>query len=74
MAHIYLVVFRFPNLFTESVKGKRAAVYKTSEKDAKHMHVIQQKMELKNNDKLAIFKAIWPQDHEVIFRLKSVKL
>lgn len=61
MALIYLVVFRFPNLFTESVRGKRAAVYKTSEKDTKHE--IQQKMEIKNNDKFAIFKTIWPQDH-----------
>lgn len=61
MVLIYLVVFRFPNLFTESVRGKRAAVYKTSEKDTKH--VIQQKMEIKNNDKFAIFKTIWPQDH-----------
>lgn len=50
-------------LFTESVRGKRAVVYKTSEKHARYMHVIQQKMEIKNNDKFAIFKTIWPQDH-----------
>lgn len=63
MAHIYLVVFRFPNLFTESVRGKSAAVYKTCEKGAKNMHVIQQKMEI---NKIMIS---WPSSRQPGLRI-----